>query len=51
MRGWAVTRVNDLNRPAGPTRLYAREEGAVRARLLDAEQRRAYCIDVPLEMK
>lgn len=50
MRGWAVTRVTTSTGRWAYT-LYARARKEPFVHALDVEQRRAYCIDVPLELK
>jgi hypothetical protein len=50
MRGWAVTRVTTSTGRWAYT-LYARAKKEPFVHALDAEQRRAYCVDLPLEMK
>jgi hypothetical protein len=50
MRGWAVTRANTANGRWAYT-LYARQKHAPFVHALDTESRRAYCIDLPLELR
>jgi hypothetical protein len=50
MRGWAVTRVTTSTGRWAYT-LYARARKEPFVHALDAEQRRAYCVDLPLDLK